>query len=315
MRRRRTARGVAFAGSVVTARRHQARDLIVPIKVIGDTPDDVDASVEALAEAIDPLSGTGDVTITVGRPDGSARQISATYLAGLEAIPVAFDDSTTAFATLAFRATDPYWRSVEPTTVQIDPPTPVFTSGSTAFDEPATFSSGDLPFDGYQTGVLFDAADVLFSAPALFDGGGAGSVLFNVVNDGDVDVWPAFRFTGPASLIEVSNVTTGKTWSIPDGLAAGEVILVDTNPRTVRVLAGGANAYGRLGDGSELWPLPPGESLLVLRMDGAVDGGTTSWTDDTDLAWVDDTDLDWLTDSAGGSSAASLGWTPRWLTC
>jgi hypothetical protein len=310
-------------GSRITNRRHQAIDLVIPLEVFDPTfivpapvsfskladddgvllvddhgvvlvdgdaippfvPTSIEDIIAAFARAIDSVQG--DVTVSVTRSDGTVRVITATYLAGWSQLSMIDARATSVEGTVALRAADPFWAAVADESVIIAPPAPVFTEGSTLFDDAAVGFDDPLPFDGFLVDdVLFDDPTVLFDGVVGFSGLGAGVRLVEMSNVGDVDAWPTFTMVGPAEVIELDNVTSGARWRI-DGLAAGQKLSIVTRPGETVVQIDGRNAYGRLAPGSQLWPIRKGSNTVAVRFDG--------------------------TDPA--ISKFSVSWRPRYLTC
>lgn len=342
-------------GTRITQRRHDGRDLVVPIVLLDpqrypttpvtgaavadgadmvlvdtsgatlvvDGPDRVfnpvtlEDVVAGFARAIDSVRG--DVTITVTRVDDTARTIVATYQAGFNGL--AHADHTRPWITgqVAFRAADPYWAALEDEAVVVTPPMPVFTQGTTPFGDPTIPFNAQFPFDG----LIVD--DVLFNDPGIrFDGvvgfsGAAGVRLIVLDNDGDVADWPTFTITGPASAVGVDNVSSGRMWRMKD-LASDETLRIVTQPGVARVEVSSVNAYGRLVDRSQLWPLGPGRNVLAVKFTGAefTVGASDALLDQTNSAVTDESGAPVLAASVEAVSAVSkfrMTFRPRYLTC
>lgn len=101
---------------------------------------------------------------------------------------------------------------------------------------------------------------------------------------GDADSWAVVEATGPADYVNV--LGPGLEVAVPDGLAAGEQLFIDTNPASRRVLfdgVGGDVAWGRISP-STIWsPLEPGDVVLNIDMGEATDqslavvSGVSQW--------------------------------------
>lgn len=237
-------------GARVVAARHLPRDVVVPIRIVGDTPGDVEDALAELARCIDPVAGA--VTLTVARPDASVRTLTARYSTGLEQLTMAWCGAAEISGAVALRAHDPYWRSdVAPLT--FDPIADGTTTTATDWDAAgAGWNDALVPFNGF----------------------GGSDLLATVDNAGDVETWPVFTVTGPATEVRWHNLTTGTVWRI-DSLAAGQTLVVDTTPGVRTVSIDGRNAYGRLVAGSTLWGLSRGDNTIVVRLAGST-GATTS---------------------------------------
>lgn len=94
-------------------------------------------------------------------------------------------------------------------------------------------------------------------------------------NTGDVEAWPVWIITGPATSIVLRNLTTGKLLTIAVPLSAGETVTVDTTRGVKTILTNtGFNAFG-LATGN-LWPLAEGSNSVRLEMSGATAASTIS---------------------------------------
>lgn len=251
-------------GSRVDYVRHGARDIVIPVVIVGDEPDDVEETLADLARAIDPVQG--EVRVTHYRDDGTQRWLTGRYVAGLEMLGLELCTSREVTAALAIRAYHPYWRTYA-TPITVEPPPATFGGGTTDTNAADVGVNDPIPVNGYVTDIEFSAADIPFNALVPFSGGASSTVLTTVTNPGDVDAWPVFTIVGPATAIEATNATTGKTWSL-ETLATGAQLIIDTTPGQRAVTVNGANAYGRLADGSSLWALPPGDSQVIIRFAG-----------------------------------------------
>lgn len=97
---------------------------------------------------------------------------------------------------------------------------------------------------------------------------GAGTVI----NAGQRKTWPELTFVGPAENPSVRNATLGRGLFLNYTLAAGERLVIDTDPRRRSIRLGGtANRYSALNDDLSAWfYLRPGSNDLRL--------GFTSWS-------------------------------------
>jgi hypothetical protein len=247
---------IGAPGSYVTAARHGARDLIVPLDIGSDLVTSVEQNIADLARAVDAVRG--DVAITVGRPDGTRRSIQARYLDGLELVSIGQRDSRHTNAVLSLRAHWPYWSAATPEVVTVTPD-----------------SWGDGPAIG------FNDDETAFNAPVGFNGAASEAVAFTATNAGDVTAYPTWTITGECGRVSAVNFDTGQRWRLYDGVAAGEIVTVTTRPGTASVRdADGASALGQLSDGDALWTLPIGDSLIGLQFEDGGEGSSfsMSWT-------------------------------------
>jgi hypothetical protein len=108
------------------------------------------------------------------------------------------------------------------------------------------------------------------------DGGFAGSNPLTVNNIGDVETWPVVTLTGPAENVEAINLTTGQYWRMTEVLAtAANTVRIETDPRSRAVWLGDDFRPDILDPtAAELWPLVPGNNLIVLRAISPANAGT-----------------------------------------
>lgn len=179
-------------------------------------------------------------TLSLQRPDGTVRQLDVYVTAGADQ---ADDDATksgltwTTFA-LTLTALDPYWRDSDPTTLTY--------AESTAAGIPPM-----PPID---------------LAPATVLGATA------VDNSGDADAWPVWTITGPGTPV-ISNLTTGRVWSLKQALISTDVWTVNTAPDGQASVTDqdGNSQWAALAQSAprDLWPLVPGTNRLDLALAGA----------------------------------------------
>lgn len=174
-------------------------------------------------------------TIRVSRPDGTAREIDVYYEDGWGGEPG--ENWIYANPVLTLLAPDGYWRDVQPTTVRRE-----FASGTPYLDPYRTVSSSQ---------VLGDTT---------------------IVNPGEVQAWPEWTITGPASAVEATNTTTGQTFTITYTLTAGQTITITTLRPTVRGPAGQNIASALNWPAAYLWPLQPGSNSVSFDVTGAAAG-------------------------------------------
>ena len=105
----------------------------------------------------------------------------------------------------------------------------------------------------------------------------AGSDYVQVVNEGDVAVWPRFRFvglTGSFSEIEVHSLTAGRGFRLPNIFPVNSFIDIDTDPRDTSVELDLDPAFQTVMDPwSQFFQLRPGVNNLILRARGESTGG------------------------------------------
>ena len=172
--------------------------------------------------------------LQVQRPDGSIRQIAVYTTAGLDS-PEAHIHYT--LYTLTLQTPDPYWQDLVSQTV-------VFANTSAA---------GILPLLPVAlTGQLI--------------GGGS------LINTGSGLAYPIWTITGPGTPT-ITNVTTGRQWSLNAPIPAGNVVQVTTQPGQQYVVnqTTATNIWDSLVLSSlrDLWPLVGGTNQVNIAMAGS----------------------------------------------
>ncbi|WP_432136837.1 phage tail protein [Streptomyces sp. bgisy154] len=203
-----------------------------------------------LARAFTRTLRDGPGTLKVARPDGTARTIAVYYQDGWDgqgsrsASSAIFDS-----AVLTLLCEDPYWLDKQPVMVHRE----------------------------YGVG-----ADFLVPYPTVSSSQVLGATT--VTNPGDVDVWPEWTITGPASLITFTREDTGDSFVLDPtavghgNLLAGEQVTVRTDPPQVRY-QDGSNWIGALNwPSATLWSLPPGSTDVTFQLDGAGAGSAVDLT-------------------------------------
>lgn len=185
----------------------------------------------------------GPGRLRIVRPDGTAREISCWYEGGFDGMPAhGWLEET---AVLSLFCEDPYWRD---TTVQ------------RVIREFVDQDSVDF----YNPFLTIAAGQVL------------GDTTIN--NPGDVEAWPVWEITGPASLITATNHTTGEQfvlnpdWAGGGALGAGDTVTITTNPPTVRGPDGSVWTGALNWPDAALWGLAPGVNKVTFQVDGADEG-------------------------------------------
>lgn len=174
-------------------------------------------------------------TLTVARPDGSARSIDAYYESGWEG--EAGENWLFATAAVALFTPDGYWRDVAEVST-----TNSYVAGSDYFD----------PYPQVSAGLAL------------------GETV--LTNPGDVDAWPVWTITGPMTALSATNVTTGYEFTITYPLLAGEQITITTMQPSVRGPYGQNLAYALDWPAAYLWALAPGDNDVIFNVSGGVAG-------------------------------------------
>lgn len=225
-------------GVSVRAIRSEEGRLIWPLHIYGETHVEWLQRYRALKRAfLMTVHRNEPGTLRVTRPDGSAREIECIYESGFDG-EGGSDDWLSANPVLTLMCPDGYWRDITPVVV------------------PRSFNAGGNFFSPYPT---VTPASVL------------GDSLVN--NPGDVDAWPDWTITGPATVITATNNTTGQQFRITKSIGAGELITITTKRPTVRGplgenLVSSVNWAG----GAYLWRLLPDQNSVSINVAGAASG-------------------------------------------
>lgn len=104
-------------------------------------------------------------------------------------------------------------------------------------------------------------------APLFYISSGSQLSSATMTNPGDVDAWPIWEVTGPATSVTVG--VGGRTVTAPFTIGEGSTLVIDTDPAKRSALLDGENVYGSLSSW-DFAPIPAGVSLpLSLAMAGA----------------------------------------------
>ncbi len=180
-------------------------------------------------------------SLKVTAPDGRTRQIAA-FLSDDNAYAPAFDPSIRAVELVAVTwiADDPWWRG--------SPRTFLFTVGSGAAD---FFNGGAAP-----PFIIVDSSTVATAT---------------ISNTGDLDAWPTYTITGPAT--DFSITVDGHIVSGTITVATGETLTIDTDPAVQTAIL--THADGSTSNvtpqltGIDFASILPGESIpLTVTLDG-----------------------------------------------
>ncbi|MFG2515958.1 phage tail protein [Streptomyces sp. NPDC048584] len=188
-------------------------------------------------------------TLEVLRPDGTGRRIAVYYSQGFDGQGDTATGITWDSAVLTLWCEDPYWEDLQPRTVHRETGTP---------------------------------GDFLAPYPTVSSSQVLGATT--VDNPGDVDVWPQWTVTGPATAITFTRDDTDDEFvltmadTVHGALLAGETVTISTDP--LRVVSGtGENLLDGLNwPEAVLWSIPPGLTPVTFQLDGASDGSAVDLT-------------------------------------
>lgn len=225
-------------GEVFREVEHGTREFGVVFDVVASGESNTRAAIRAMVKKLDPKKGPGRFRVT--SPVGDQREITCRYSGGAGLVEKVGDDSGPDWQQFptTFLAHDPYWYDTSP------------------IEQTFTITA-DAP-------NFFPILPIHLAASEL-------AVVSSTDNSGDVEAWPVWTITGPGSGIKLSNLTTGRfTWLPSLVLAAGQVLVIDSNPGAKSVFVDGSvNAYPALSNDSSLWPFDIGMNGVSLEMSGA----------------------------------------------
>lgn len=214
------------------------REVAVPVFFRGTSRTDLRDQVRTIVQRLYPVAGNGRLRVVA--EDGEIRELLCRYSEGLEGQETRENGGTLGLkALLVFRAAeDPFWRAQTATVL--------------------SFTSGEPP-------EFFPILPLRVAPSSIF-----GNITID--NPGDVDAWPIWTITGPASGATLTDRTTGDTIVLSTDLVAGRRIFIDTTPgvKTVK-LDNGTNLYADLDPGSSLFPLQPGANTITVDLVGSTE--------------------------------------------
>ncbi|MFI1467650.1 phage tail protein [Streptomyces wuyuanensis] len=221
----------------------QARAIVWPLYVYGDTHDQFIGRWRALATAFTRTLREGPGWLEIARPNGTRRHIAVHYREGFEGRGTKGSGIVSDAAAITLWCEDPYW--VDPVEVAVH-------------REAGSLSSFFTPYPTVSSSQVLGET--------------------TVENPGDVVVWPQWTVTGPASLITFTHEGTGESFSLDPNevghgnLLAGERVTISTDPPTVRY-QDGSNWVGALDwPSAVLWGLAPGDNPVTFQLDGSGPG-------------------------------------------
>lgn len=248
-----TSTGLSGGGSLAQSYNPAKRSIVVSLHVYDDVSQDglldlLDRLTFALWTERAGLPAPG--RLVFARPNGTSRQIDVFVTSGNEQT----DSESTADAyqrdtghALTFES------GLDPLFSDVDPVAPL------VFAAPPV--SGGVP----------PMPPVLLTPPTTL-----GETT--VTNTGNGDAYPIWTVAGPGTAT-LTNVTTGREWSLATALSSGETVTVDTRPTLQSAVdQDGVDRWGDLVKTSprDLWTLVPGANLLNLELAGAGAGSQIS---------------------------------------
>jgi hypothetical protein len=238
-----------------------SRDIFLPMMISGRTEGEFRERAAALISDLFPLRGQG--MFEVAQPDGKRRRVPVIYVDGMRGTEGITDGGQTWWKFgLKLRALNPWWLG------------DTITQRWAQEAEPVTF----LPI----TPRRVNPSAVL------------GQATIN--NPGDVETYPIWRLTAPATGVTLTRPDTGEYLGIAASMPAGSTLTINTNPRAVDLrLSSGVAWWRYLTNGSSLWQIPAD----TVDEDGRRRGSPLS-----------------LEVTGGGpGTVLELEYTPRYATC
>lgn len=236
----------ARGGVTVRHVRAEPRRITWPLHVYGDTHTEFLDRYRRLMRAFMLTAQLGRPgVLTVARPDGTARQIEAFCEDGWGG--EGGENWVSANPVLTLLCPDGFWSDTTAQVVRRDHQA----GGGDPFLNPyITVSSGQV----------------------------LGAT--QVANPGDVDGWPVWTFTGPATVVTATNHTLGASFTLTHTLTAGQSITVDTSTHRPTVRGPAAqNLVGALDwPGATLWPLVAGVNDIEFTVVGAAAGTSVEFS-------------------------------------
>ncbi|WP_031039915.1 phage tail family protein [Streptomyces sp. NRRL F-5650] len=227
----------------------QARTIVWPLLVRGADHLVFVKNWRDLARAFTRTLREGPGWLEVARPDGSGRRIAVYYSQGWDGRGQTATGITWDSAVVTLWCENPYWEDVQPVSVH------------------------------RETGT---GVDYLAPYPSVSSSQVLGATT--VMNPGDVDVWPEWHITGPATSIAFSREDTGDAFTLDmqatahGALLAGQTVTISTDPPRARSGTGENLVSGLNWPEAVLWSLPPGETPVVFQLNGAAAGSAVDLT-------------------------------------
>lgn len=238
-------------GSRVRHVQPQSRVMTLPLWVEGSDHTEYLSRWRALGRAFARTRRGGPGTLRVARPDGTVRQlVDVTYEGGFDGqVQPGWTYST---AVITLTADDPYWQDTTPTTIR------------------RAYAGSAVPF--LNPFLTVSSSQTLGATTAA--------------NPGEVEAWPTWVITGPASGVTATNNTTGESWTLDPNatgiahgdLLAGETVTLTTNPATIRGPDGSVWTAAINWPSAVLWGLDEGDNSITFSVSGSGSGTSITLT-------------------------------------
>lgn len=221
-------------GSLISSVRVEPRDLVIPIILLEEDRNMALARARQMISILDPRLGDGRLLVANG---DETRVLICRLKDGFASDGSGneqFSDNMRLM--LTFRASDPFFYALNSI---------VLTAGQ-----------------NFAPKNFFPIFPVLFSQSSV-------STNANLINSGNENAWPIITITGPGNSFLITNVTIGKKIEVTTAINAGEVITIDTRPRTRGVRdAFGVNRFSLLTALSSFFPMKKGDNSITIEISG-----------------------------------------------
>jgi len=220
------------------------RSIDIPLLIRGRDSATLLSNVRALQNALDPDRGQGELYFYM--IDGTVRFIPARLFTGLEGdFARNMQGSDWITVNLAFAAPFPYFQQLPQVTGEL--------AGSIT---PILF----FPFFP----LRLMATDVFASD--------------TITNVGTKRAYPLWTITGPANVIKLTNVTSGKFWQLDTVVVSGDKIYISTMLGSKYVRDSDGNSLlSTLTSYSELFSLLPGANVMQIEIGDATPATTVEY--------------------------------------
>lgn len=222
-------------GSVWRGSRRQSRKLDMPISVLGNGRQDIENKLRRLQRLLSDRVAPPTLRAVYG--DGEVYELSVHYTNGAETMYGDQGNFKRARWVLSMVAPSPYWVG----------------------DSPVQFLARQ---DDQEKGLLPELSKLQLSASDVL-----GEVT--VTNTGDVNAFPNFVVTGPATEFSIS--LGDDEFVYQEEILAEESIAISAEDGTV-VGQDGSNKYGNLAPAPRFFTIPTGTSTVVMQATGATPG-------------------------------------------
>lgn len=232
-------------GSIVDSILAEAREVFLPLQLHSTDLMALRLLKQSLTSYLNPRRGP--VTLKVTLPDATSRLIDGYY----RPVPGTMDASNWGVSWqnlgIVIRCPQPFWRS--------------------EIDWKVTWKQDDS-----RPAIL----PILPLGPADSNALGASNP---VTIEGDVETYPVWSIMGPLTACTITDVGTGRTFTLTASISTGETWIVDTRRGRQGVFDNtGARSRASLNAGADLFPLQPGISQVETTVIGASDGAQVTGT-------------------------------------